>query len=151
MTNMELRPLGKTEIRVTSVALGLWPIAGMTSLDVNEADSMATIEAALESGINFFDTAYCYGAEGESERLFAKALGKRRDQVVIATKGGIHWDADRTMTFDGRPATLRRECEESLRRLGTDRVDLLYLHRPDPNVPVAESAGELKRLMEEGK
>ena len=148
---MELRPLGKTSIRVSPVALGLWPIAGMTSLDVNDADSLATIAAALDCGINFFDTAYCYGANGESERLFARAIGNRRDQVVIATKGGIHWDADRKMQHDARPETLRRELDESLERLNTDRVDLLYLHSPDPKIDIAESAGELKRLLESGK
>jgi aryl-alcohol dehydrogenase-like predicted oxidoreductase len=148
---MHLRRLGKTDIFVSAVALGTWPMSGMTALDVNEPDSLATIAAALEAGVNFFDTAYCYGAKGESEKLLARALTKRRDDVVIATKGGIHWDAAEQRVADASPATLRRECEESLRRLNTDRVDLLYLHAPDPHVPLVESAGELKRLMEEGK
>jgi aryl-alcohol dehydrogenase-like predicted oxidoreductase len=148
---MELRTLGNSGICVSSVALGTWPMSGMTSVDVNETDSLATIAAAVEAGINFFDTAYCYGAKGESEKLLARALGGRRKEMIIATKGGIHWDAAGQQTVDGRPDTLRQECEESLRRLNTDWVDLLYLHRPDPKVPVAESAGELKRLMEEGK
>src|SRR5256885_15140766 len=99
---MQLRPLGNTDIRVSAVALGLWPIAGMTSLDVNDVDSLATIAAALESGINFFDTAYCYGANGESERMLARALGHRRDEIVIATKGGVHWDAAGQRQLDGR-------------------------------------------------
>ena len=123
----------------------------MSSLDVNEADSLATIHAALEVGINFLDTAYGYGAEGESERLIARAIAGRRESVVIATKCGIHWAADRSRVIDGSPARIRRECEESLRRLGTDRVELFYLHAPDPNTPLAESAGELRRLWEEGK
>jgi aryl-alcohol dehydrogenase-like predicted oxidoreductase len=71
--------------------------------------------------------------------------------MVIATKCGLHWSPESHHAHDARPATLRRECEESLRRLETDRVELLYLHAPDKNVPVAESAGEMKRLMEEGK
>jgi aryl-alcohol dehydrogenase-like predicted oxidoreductase len=148
---MELRELGKTGIRVMPVALGTWPIAGMTSLDVNDADSAATIQAALDAGVNFFDTAYCYGANGESERILGRALGPRRDQAVIATKGGIHWQPDGARVQDARPERLRRECEESLQRLNTDRVELLYLHGPDPKTPITESAGELKRLMEEGK
>jgi aryl-alcohol dehydrogenase-like predicted oxidoreductase len=147
----DLRPLGQSGICVTPVALGCWPISGMTSLDVNESDSLATLHAALDSGINFLDTAYGYGTGGESERLIARAIAGRRDQVVIATKCGIHWAADRSRVIDGSPATIRRECEESLRRLATDRVDLLYLHAPDPNTPLAESAGELRRLMEEGQ
>lgn len=123
----------------------------MTSLDVNEADSLATLHAALDCGINFFDTAYGYGAAGESERLIARAIAGRRDQVVLATKGGIHWGPDGKRVLDSRPATLRRECDESLRRLNTDRVELLYLHAPDPQTPLAESAGELLRLLEAGK
>lgn len=150
-SNVESRPLGKTAILISPIALGCWPIAGMTSADVVEKESLATIEACLDLGINLLDTAFCYGMQGESERLIAKALGDRRDEMVIATKGGIHWDPPRTQVLDGRPATLRRECEESLRRLNTDRVELLYLHAPDPTIPIEESAGELKRLMDEGK
>lgn len=147
----ELRPLGKSGIQVSSVALGTWPIAGMTTLHVNDADSLATIHAAIDAGVNFFDTAYAYGPKGESERLLGQALGKKRDQVVIATKGGIHWAPNGDKVYDTRPETLRRECEESLQRLNTDRVELLYLHVHDKKTPIAESAGELKRLMEEGK
>jgi aryl-alcohol dehydrogenase-like predicted oxidoreductase len=148
---MELRRLGTTDILVTPVAFGCWPISGVTSVDVNEADSLATLEAALASGVNFVDTAHCYGYAGESERLIGRVVAGRRDAVVIATKGGIHWDANRRQARDGRPETLRAQCEESLRRLATDHVDLLYLHAPDPNLPLAESAGGLARLLEEGK
>jgi aryl-alcohol dehydrogenase-like predicted oxidoreductase len=146
-----LRPLANTDIFVTPVALGCWPIAGMTSLDVNERDSLATLHEALDSGINFFDTAYGYGTAGESERLIARAIAGRRDSVVLATKGGISWAADRSRVIDCRPATLRRQCEESLERLATDHVELLYLHAPDPRTPLAESAAELKKLQAEGK
>ncbi len=76
---MQLRPLGNTDIRVSPIALGCWPIAGMTSRDVTESDSLATIATALELGVNFFDTAYIYGANGESERLVARCVGSRRD------------------------------------------------------------------------
>ena len=145
------RRLGKTDLEVSPVALGCWPIAGMTSLDVNDRDSLATLSACRDVGINFLDTAYCYGAKGESERLIARALGNHRDDFVIATKGGVHWSPDGQRGVDGRPATLKRECEESLQRLATDRVDLLYLHAPDPLVPVAESAGALRELLDEGK
>ncbi|MCE9547833.1 MAG: aldo/keto reductase [Planctomycetia bacterium] len=147
----ERRPLGLTGIEVSPVALGCWPISGMTSLGVNDADSLATLHESLALGINFLDTAYCYGADGESERLIARALRGRRDEAVIATKGGIAWGEDRKMIRDARPETLRRHCEESLRRLETDHVELLYLHGPDNVTPLADSAGELKRLMNEGK
>ena len=148
---IELRPLGNTGIRVTPIALGCWPITGITSVGVSEADSLATISTCLEVGINFLDTAFCYGHHGESELMIRRAIGSRRDALVIATKGGIHWGPEGKQARDGRPATLRRQCDESLRRLGTDRVELLYLHAPDPNVPLAESAGALKDLTDEGK
>lgn len=149
--SMELRRLGSTQMHVSAVALGCWPIAGLTSPGVNDDDSLATIRACFELGINHLDTAYCYGRDGESERLIARALEGRRDEMVIATKGGLHWDLQGKQAHDASPATLRRQCEESLRRLKTDRVELLYLHAPDEKVPVAESAGQLRRLMEEGK
>jgi aryl-alcohol dehydrogenase-like predicted oxidoreductase len=123
----------------------------MTSLDVNERDSLATIQAAIDSGIDFLDTAYAYGAAGESERMIGRVIAGCRERVVVATKGGISWAADGSRVIDGRPQTLRRQCEESLARLGTERVELLYLHAPDPKVPVAESAEELLRLRDEGK
>ena len=148
---MELHPLGNTDLRISEVALGCWPIAGITSPGTNDDDSIATIRACFDLGINHLDTAYCYGHAGESETLIGRALGPRRDEMVIATKGGIHWSPDGVMSHDAKPATLRRQCEESLGRLGTDRVELLYLHSPDKTVPIGESAGELKRLLDEGK
>lgn len=146
-----LRPLGDTDIRVSPLALGCWPISGVTSLGVTEADSLATVAACFDVGINFLDTAYCYGRYGESERIIGRAVSGRRDKMVIATKAGIALGPDDKPIKDARPATLRRQLETSLQRLGTDRVELLYLHAPDPNVPIAESAGELKRLLDEGK
>ncbi|MGH7199486.1 MAG: aldo/keto reductase [Planctomycetaceae bacterium] len=147
---MQRRLLGRTGIAITPIAMGCWPITGITSIDVTESHSLQTLEAALDAGINVFDTAYCYGYDGESERMIGRALGDRREEIVIATKGGIHWQ-DRTQVKDGRPETLRRECDESLQRLGTDRVELYYLHAPDPNVPLAESAGAIRDLIDAGK
>jgi aryl-alcohol dehydrogenase-like predicted oxidoreductase len=123
----------------------------LTSPGTNDADSIATIQACFDLGINHVDTAYCYGHRGESELLIGRALGRRRHEIVIASKGGLHWDSQGSQARDASAATLRRECEESLRRLQTDYVDLLYLHAPDPNVPVAESAAALRSLLEEGK
>ena len=147
----DLRPLGNTDLRVSAVALGCWPIAGMISGPVPEQESLATIRACFELGINHLDTAYCYGRSGESERLIARALEGRRDEMVIASKGGLHWDAQGKQRHDASPATLRRECEESLRRLGTDRVELYYVHAPDASVPIAETAGAMKGLLDAGK
>ena len=147
---MELRQLGTSEIRVSSVAMGCWPIAGITTLNATREDSLRTLEAALESGVNFLDTAYAYGVDGESEEMIGKVIHARRDDVVVATKGGIH-RVGKGQKLDGRPETLRRECDESLSRLNTDRVELYYLHAPDPDVPVAESAGAISELIAAGK
>jgi aryl-alcohol dehydrogenase-like predicted oxidoreductase len=144
------RPLGNTELMVSPVALGCWPIAGVTTLDTNDADSIATIQKCFDVGINHLDTAHVYGPNGESENLIRRALGNRRDEMVIATKCGIHYE-NGVMVTDNRPEQLRLECNESLRRLGTDRVELLYLHAPDEKVPVADSAAALQELMDEGK
>lgn len=147
---VELREIGFSGIKVTPIAMGCWPITGITSVNVNETDSLATLQAAFDAGINFFDTAYCYGFEGESERMIARVLGSHRHEIVIATKGGIHWENGKQVR-DGSAATLRRQCEESLRRLGADHVDLLYLHAPDPSRPISESAQALRQLQLEGK
>ncbi|MBX9792300.1 MAG: aldo/keto reductase [Pirellulales bacterium] len=148
---MEYRRLGLTDLCVSAVGFGAWPISGMSSVDVNDSDSLATIAACLDAGINFFDTAYCYGEQGESERLLARALGSHRDEIVLATKGGIEWAPGRKQVLDSSPARLRQQCDTSLERLQTDCVDLVYLHAPDPRTPVAESAAELARLLQEGK
>lgn len=144
------REIARTGLKVTPIAMGCWPIAGVTSVDVSEASGLATLQAAVDHGINFFDTAYCYGYQGESETMIGRALGSRRDQIVIASKGGIHWE-NRVQRKDARPATLRRQCDESLQRLRTDWIDLHYLHAPDPATPLVESAAALKGLLDCGK
>ena len=88
---MLYHPLANTGLQVSEVALGCWPIAGMTSPGVTDADSIATIRACFDLGINHLDTGYCYGAYGESERLIARALGSRRKEMVIATNGTAAW------------------------------------------------------------
>jgi aryl-alcohol dehydrogenase-like predicted oxidoreductase len=145
-----LRRLGKTNIEITPVAMGCWPVTGITSVDVTRERSEATIRAAVDSGINFFDTAYMYGYDGESEKMIGDVLKDVRDEVVIATKCGLHWK-NRVSVSDASPERIIAECDESLNRLGTDRVELYYLHAPDPQVPVAESAGAILELMQAGK
>jgi aryl-alcohol dehydrogenase-like predicted oxidoreductase len=128
----------------------------MTRTGVTAQAAEATVRSALDHGIMHLDTAFCYGEHGESERAIAAAIRGRRDGVVIAGKCGIHWEPDaaatppRRQVVDGRPDRIRAEVGESLRRLGTDHLDLLYLHAPDPQVPLAESAGELARLLAAG-
>lgn len=147
---MSLRQLGQTEIQVSPVAMGCWPIAGITSLNVNRKDSLQTLQAALDSGVNFFDTAYAYGVTGESERMLGEVIRSSRDRVVIATKGGIH-RVGTGQDYDARPETLKRECDESLQRLQTDYVDLYYLHAPDPQTPIEDSADAIAALVRSGK
>jgi aryl-alcohol dehydrogenase-like predicted oxidoreductase len=118
-----------------------------------EERAIATIHAALDAGVNLIDTADAYapGADmGHNERLVAKALRGRRDGVIVATKGG-HTRPRGDWALDGRPEHLRAACEASLRALETDRIDLYQYHRPDPEVPYAESIGALKELKDEGK
>jgi aryl-alcohol dehydrogenase-like predicted oxidoreductase len=119
-----------------------------------ESQSIRTIHAALDAGVNLIDTADAYASDhtdvGHNERLIAKALRGRRDGVIVATKGG-HTRNGEAWELDGTPAHLRAACEASLRALETDRIDLYQYHRPDPNVPYAESIGALKALQDEGK
>jgi aryl-alcohol dehydrogenase-like predicted oxidoreductase len=119
-----------------------------------EAQSIRTIHAALDAGVNLIDTADAYAKDhtdiGHNERLIAKALRGRRDGVLVATKGG-HLRDGQDWPLDGSPEHLKAACEASLKALETDRIDLYQYHRPDPNVPYAESIGALKELQDEGK
>jgi aryl-alcohol dehydrogenase-like predicted oxidoreductase len=122
----------------------------------DEAQSIRTIDAALDAGANLIDTADAYARDdrdiGHGERLVAKALkGRSRDGLIVATKGGLLRDRQRRWPPDGRPEHLRAACEASLRALETDRIDLYQFHRPDPRVPYAESLGTFKELQDEGK
>lgn len=155
--NLTARPLGSAPVSVGPLGLGCWPLAGMTRAGVTREDAVAVVRAAVDAGITHLDTAYCYGEHGESEAAIREAVAGRRETVVIAGKCGIHWEPDpaasppRRQVVDGRPERIRQEVDESLARLGTDRFDLLYLHAPDPAVPIEESAGALGRLLDAGK
>jgi len=114
---------------------------------LDEAASAAVIHAALDAGINFFDTADIYG-KTQSEQFVGRALGPRRDQVVVATKFGMPVDEKRR---GARPEYVRQAIEDSLRRLGTDRIDLYQIHQPDLTVPIADTLGALDGLVKAGK
>jgi len=138
------------QLTLPGLALGCWPLAGMTRPGVTRQAAIETVAAAIDHGITHLDTAYCYGENGESEKAIAQAAQGRRNEVTIASKCGIHWQAGKKQTVDGRPETIIREAKESLLRLQTDTIDLLYLHTPDPKIPIKESAGALRRLLDEG-
>jgi aryl-alcohol dehydrogenase-like predicted oxidoreductase len=114
---------------------------------IDEPESVRVVHAAIDAGITFFDTADIYGSTN-SEVYLGHALAGRRDSVVIATKFGMRVDAERQ---GARPEYVRRAAEDSLRRLGTDRIDLYQLHQPDPTVPIAETLGALDDLVRAGK
>lgn len=134
--------LGNSELEVSVMALGCWPFGGKIAWgDQDDADSIATVHAALDAGINFFDTAAAYD-DGKSEQVLGAALRGRRRQAVIATKLG---DAQLA------PEAVAAACERSLRNLQTDWIDLYQIHWPNHDVPLAETIGSLQRLQEQGK
>jgi aryl-alcohol dehydrogenase-like predicted oxidoreductase len=144
------RTLGDAEI--FPIGLGAMPLSLRGRPDEDQA--IRTIHAALDAGITLIDTADAYAYDGDdvghNERLIAKALRGRRDGVLVATKGG-HTREGQSWELDGRPEHIRAACEASLRALGTDRIDLYQFHRPDPDVPYAETIGAFKELQDEGK
>lgn len=144
------RQLGNSELWVAPVGFGCWPIAGVSSLDVNHDDSIATIHAGIDAGINLFDTAYGYGYSGEADHLLAEVLPARRSEVVIASKVGQYFDADKQRQIDGSPDTLKRHAEEAVKRLGVECVDIMYYHFPDPHVAIEDSAGALGEIVAGG-
>jgi aryl-alcohol dehydrogenase-like predicted oxidoreductase len=137
---------------VSRIGLGAMGMsAAYTGAGTDDAGSIRAIRRALDLGINFVDTADVYSA-GESERIVGKALTGRRDDVVLATKfGRISHARGRTRLLDSSPANIRAAAEGSLRRLGTDHIDLYYQHRVDPGTPIEDVAGTLAELVAEGK
>ncbi len=125
-------------------------MAGISSLGVSDDQSLATIQRAYEEGVNFFDSAFSYGYDGESDRLLARALKGVRNQVAIASKVGQGWNPNRERVIDGRPETLLGHAQRCLERLETDCVDIMYLHSPDPHVPLSESASAIGEIVGRG-
>lgn len=162
---MQRRALGKSGIDVPVVVLGAWAYGGWYWGPANDEEAVQAVHAALDAGMTAIDTAPVYGL-GKSEEVVGRALAGRRAEAQILTKCGLRWDSDEgefdfdLVMPDGgkyplyrnlRPASVRRECEDSLRRLGTDYIDLLQCHWPDPSTPIADTMGELAKLHAEGK
>ena len=144
---MHQRQLGP--FKVSAIGLGCMNVS-MGYGPTTEAESLRLFEASLDAGYRFLDTAAMYGW-GYSETLVGRALRERRNDYVLASKCGFLRDADGKVSINGQPESIRATCESSLRNLQTDVIDLYYLHRVDPNVPVEESVGALARLVDEGK
>jgi aryl-alcohol dehydrogenase-like predicted oxidoreductase len=146
---MEARRLGRQGLEVSAIGLGCMGMSQSYGVP-DDAESVATIHRALELGVTFFDTAEVYGPF-TNETLVGRALEGRRDRVVLATKFGWEIGSSARGGLDSRPAHIREAVEGSLRRLRTDRIDLLYQHRVDPTVPIEEVIGTMADLVREGK
>src|SRR3989442_6709527 len=151
--DMEKRKLGTGNLEVSAIGLGCMGMsfAYGTPEERDESESIATIHRAIELGVTFFDTAEAYGPD-TNEELLARALEGKRDRAVIATKFGFKFDEKGAIAgLDSRPAHIRQAVEGSLRRLGTNHIDLLYQHRVDPAVPIEDVVGAMAALVREGK
>lgn len=161
MSNEQLtREIGRSGVKASAVGLGTWAIGGWMWGGTDEAESIAAIQASLDAGVTLIDTAPAYGL-GRSEEIVGKALAGRRDKAVIATKCGLVWHTNKGRHFfdqDGKPVhrylgrdAIVHEVEESLKRLGTDYIDLYITHWQDPTTPIEETVRALEDLKTAGK
>jgi aryl-alcohol dehydrogenase-like predicted oxidoreductase len=151
---METRLLGNSDLAITPIGIGAWAIGGAgwngSMGPQNDSDSIPAIHAALDYGLNWIDTAALYGL-GHSEEMVARAIQGRTPRPYIFTKCERIWDKDRNIGASLKGASVRRECEDSLRRLKIDAIDLYQIHWPEPDRDIEEGWTELARLKEEGK
>ena len=162
---MEYRQLGQSEVKVSSIAFGAWAIGGWMWGGADEEDALNAIECAIDLGMTTIDTAPVYGF-GKSEILVGKVIKSKRDKVQLLTKYGLRWDTDQGVfhfnsedengnkvsiyKFAG-PESIIAECEKSLKRLQTDRIDLYQIHWPDSSSPIEDTMEAVARLKKEGK
>lgn len=151
---MQTRQLGNSDIAITVLGFGAWAVGGSGWVGSmgpqNEADSVPAIEAALDHGMNWIDTAALYGL-GHSEEVVARAIAGRNPRPYIFTKCERVWDSNRNVGASLKAASIRRECEDSLRRLQVDAIDLYQIHWPEPDEDIEEGWTEMARLRDEGK
>lgn len=146
---MKTKILGNSDIETSEIGLGCMTMTGIYG-PADENESIATIHAAIDSGVSFIDTADAYGG-GSNETLVGKAIADRRDKVVLATKFGNIYAKDSERGADGRPEYVREACEASLQRLNLDVIDLYFQHRVDKQVPIEDTVGAMSDLVKEGK
>jgi pyridoxine 4-dehydrogenase len=147
---MQKLKLGKSNLDVSALGLGCMSMSYGYGPPADKQEMISLLRTAVERGITFFDTAEVYGPY-TNEELLGEALAPVRDRVVIATKFGFKLEGGKQAGLDSRPAHIREVAEAALKRLRTDRLDLFYQHRVDPNVPIEEAAGAVKDLIQEGK
>jgi aryl-alcohol dehydrogenase-like predicted oxidoreductase len=147
---MQKRKLGRSNLEVSALGFGCMGISFGLGPATSREEGVGIIRAAVDRGVTFFDTAEAYGPF-TNEEVVGEALGPVRDQVVIATKFGFKFEDGKSVGLDSRPAHIREVAEAALTRLKTDRIDLLYQHRVDPDVPIEDVAGAVKDLIREGK
>src|SRR3954469_9031295 len=147
---MQTRTLGSTGLEVSMLGFGCMGISQSYGRPSSRTDGITIIRKAVDLGVTFFDTAEVYGPY-TNEDLVGEALAPVRDRVVIATKFGWKIENGKQAGLDSRPGHIREVAEASLKRLKTDRIDLLYQHRVDPKVPIEDVAGAVKELIREGK
>ena len=152
---MQRRKLGNQGLEVSAIGLGCMGMAGVAGMQamygaVDLDEAVATLHRAIDIGVDFLDTAEVYGPY-INEELVGRALAGRRREVVIATKFGFRIVDGRPQGVDSSPANIRKVCDESLKRLGTDVIDLFYQHRVDPGVPIEETVGAMAELVTAGK
>jgi aryl-alcohol dehydrogenase-like predicted oxidoreductase len=147
---MQKRRLGKSGPEVSALGFGCMGLSFAYGPATSREAGVAIIRAAVDAGVTFFDTAEVYGPYA-NEELVGEALAPVRDRVVIATKFGFKLEGGKQAGLDSRPSHIREVAEASLKRLKTDRIDLLYQHRVDPDVPIEDVAGTVKDLIREGK
>lgn len=147
---MNTKTLGQSNIEISVLGLGCMGMSEYYS-GRDDAESIRTLHRAVELGINFLDTADTYGV-GANEELIGQAFKGRRSEIVLATKfGSMRGEHGSFLGVNGHPDYVKSSCESSLRRLGTDHIDLYYQHRVDPNIPIEETVGAMAKLVEEGK
>ncbi|TGN18260.1 aldo/keto reductase [Leptospira idonii] len=139
-----------TDLNISRLAIGTWLFGGLRWGEVDERESEKTFLSAIDSGINFIDTADAYG-KGKSEEFVARLTKDRKDNLVIATKVGVVWNPDGTRRIDLSKNYILSAAEKSLSRLNLDKIDLYFLHEPDPNTPIDETIEALQILKSQGK
>lgn len=150
---MEYTRFGATDLQVSRIALGTWAMGGWNWGGTNVDDAVEAACEAIDMGITTIDTAPVYGF-GLSERIVAQAIAKSgvpREKLIIATKAGLDWDEDENVTRNSKPERIRKEIEDSLRRLNTDYIDIYQIHWPDLDTPIEQTAAVMKELYDEGK